>query len=232
MGSFSIWHWLIVLVIVMLVFGTKKLRNIGADLGGAVRGFKDGMQGGATRRAERGRRQQVTGQTIEGEVKDKTKTLSACRGAARLRPRALRALRLAIPCSTSASPSCWSSAWSRWSSSGPRGCRRSRARSATCSAACSATSTTSRPTSTARWSSTSCASSRTECRADARSRIEKLGREEIEQDRGSSSTPPRASRRGDVRGAGRNRRESPRGRSRPRPPPLPDAARDHGDAKT
>ncbi|QWE18792.1 Sec-independent protein translocase subunit TatA [Polynucleobacter corsicus] len=44
MGSFSIWHWLIVLVIVMLVFGTKKLRNIGADLGGAVKGFKDGMK--------------------------------------------------------------------------------------------------------------------------------------------------------------------------------------------
>ena len=44
MGSFSIWHWLIVLVIVMLVFGTKKLRNIGQDLGGAVKGFKDGMK--------------------------------------------------------------------------------------------------------------------------------------------------------------------------------------------
>ena len=44
MGSLSIWHWLIVLVIVMLVFGTKKLRNIGQDLGGAVKGFKDGMK--------------------------------------------------------------------------------------------------------------------------------------------------------------------------------------------
>jgi sec-independent protein translocase protein TatA len=44
MGSFSVWHWLIVLVIVMLVFGTKKLRNIGQDLGGAVKGFKDGMK--------------------------------------------------------------------------------------------------------------------------------------------------------------------------------------------
>ncbi|TWG83503.1 sec-independent protein translocase protein TatA [Cupriavidus gilardii J11] len=44
MGSFSIWHWLIVLVIIMLVFGTKKLRNIGQDLGGAVKGFKDGMK--------------------------------------------------------------------------------------------------------------------------------------------------------------------------------------------
>lgn len=43
MGSFSIWHWLIVLVIVALVFGTKKLRNMGEDLGGAVKGFKKGM---------------------------------------------------------------------------------------------------------------------------------------------------------------------------------------------
>ena len=46
MGSFSIWHWLIVLVIVILVFGTKKLKNIGGDLGGAVKGFKDGMKDG------------------------------------------------------------------------------------------------------------------------------------------------------------------------------------------
>jgi sec-independent protein translocase protein TatA len=47
MGSFSIWHWLIVLVIVLLVFGTKKLRNLGSDLGGAVKGFKDGMREGS-----------------------------------------------------------------------------------------------------------------------------------------------------------------------------------------
>ena len=45
MGSLSIWHWLIVLLIVVLVFGTKKLRGIGGDLGGAVKGFKDGMRG-------------------------------------------------------------------------------------------------------------------------------------------------------------------------------------------
>lgn len=44
MGSFSIWHWLIVLVVVLLVFGTKKLRNLGSDLGGAVKGFKEGMK--------------------------------------------------------------------------------------------------------------------------------------------------------------------------------------------
>jgi sec-independent protein translocase protein TatA len=49
MGSLSIWHWLIVLAIVVLVFGTKKLKNIGSDLGGAVKGFKDGMkEGGST----------------------------------------------------------------------------------------------------------------------------------------------------------------------------------------
>lgn len=45
MGSFSIWHWLIVLLVVVLIFGTKKLKNIGADLGGAVKGFKDGVKG-------------------------------------------------------------------------------------------------------------------------------------------------------------------------------------------
>jgi sec-independent protein translocase protein TatA len=47
MGSFSIWHWLIVLLIVVMVFGTKKLKNMGGDLGGAVKGFKDGMKDGA-----------------------------------------------------------------------------------------------------------------------------------------------------------------------------------------
>lgn len=48
MGSFSIWHWLIVLLIVIMVFGTKKLKNLGGDLGGAVKGFKDGMKEGGT----------------------------------------------------------------------------------------------------------------------------------------------------------------------------------------
>ena len=67
MGSFSIWHWLIVLVIVMLVFCTKKLRNIGSDLGGAVKGFKDGMrEGGADKPVEP---TSQVGQTIDGEVK-------------------------------------------------------------------------------------------------------------------------------------------------------------------
>jgi len=48
MGSFSVWHWLIVLLIVVLIFGTKKLKNIGSDLGGAVKGFKEGMRDGST----------------------------------------------------------------------------------------------------------------------------------------------------------------------------------------
>ena len=48
MGSFSIWHWLIVLLIVVMIFGTKKLKNIGSDLGGAVKGFKDGMKDGSS----------------------------------------------------------------------------------------------------------------------------------------------------------------------------------------
>ena len=48
MGSFSIWHWLIVLLIVIMVFGTKKLKNLGSDLGGAVKGFKEGMKDGGT----------------------------------------------------------------------------------------------------------------------------------------------------------------------------------------
>ena len=52
MGSFSIWHWLIVLLIVIMVFGTKKLRNLGGDLGGAVKGFKDGMKDGSAPAAE------------------------------------------------------------------------------------------------------------------------------------------------------------------------------------
>jgi sec-independent protein translocase protein TatA len=71
MGSFSIWHWLIVLVIVMLVFGTKKLRNMGSDLGGAVKGFKDGMkEASADKPADRpAEPQQVTGHTIDVEAR-------------------------------------------------------------------------------------------------------------------------------------------------------------------
>jgi sec-independent protein translocase protein TatA len=72
MGSFSIWHWLIVLVIVLLIFGTKKLRNIGADLGGAVKGFKDGMKEDGKKPA--GEITSASGTTIDGEVKEKQKS--------------------------------------------------------------------------------------------------------------------------------------------------------------
>ena len=77
MGTWSIWHWLVVLVIVLLIFGTKKLRNIGADLGGAVRGFKDGMKSASEDKPDASGSQsqaQLGGRTIDGEVKDKAKT--------------------------------------------------------------------------------------------------------------------------------------------------------------
>jgi sec-independent protein translocase protein TatA len=67
MGSFSIWHWLIVLVIVVLLFGTSKIKNIGKDLGGAVKGFKEGMRDGADDKPADPSAQ--VGQTIEGEAK-------------------------------------------------------------------------------------------------------------------------------------------------------------------
>ena len=78
MGSFSIWHWLIVLLIVVMVFGTKKLKNIGSDLGGAVKGFKDGMKDGATDADANAAAGQVANQqaaekaTIDVEAKQKS----------------------------------------------------------------------------------------------------------------------------------------------------------------
>jgi len=73
MGGMSWIHWMILLVIVLLIFGTKKLRNIGSDLGGAVKGFKDGMRGDEEPKKPAG---EITAEasTIEGEVKDKQKT--------------------------------------------------------------------------------------------------------------------------------------------------------------
>jgi sec-independent protein translocase protein TatA len=73
MGGLSIWHWLIVLVVVLLIFGTKKLRNIGQDLGGAVKGFKEGMktseEAATSAKEADSSAQQIAGTTIEGEVK-------------------------------------------------------------------------------------------------------------------------------------------------------------------
>jgi sec-independent protein translocase protein TatA len=70
MGSFSIWHWLIVLVIVMLVFGTKKLRNIGQDLGGAVKGFKDGMKSAEEPKEQIQQNSASTDKTVDVQAKD------------------------------------------------------------------------------------------------------------------------------------------------------------------
>jgi len=75
MGSLSIWHWLIVLVIIMLVFGTKKLRNIGSDLGGAVKGFKQGMKEGAEEASSESQsagKSDQQARTIDVETKEKT----------------------------------------------------------------------------------------------------------------------------------------------------------------
>ena len=70
MGSLSIWHWLIVLVVVVLIFGTKKLRNMGTDLGSAVKGFKDGMKSEDDKStAAQAEIHPAAGQTIEGEVR-------------------------------------------------------------------------------------------------------------------------------------------------------------------
>lgn len=72
MGTWSIWHWLIVLVIVMLVFGTKKLRNMGQDLGGAVKGFKEGIKEGTdtVKQVE----EEVRTTATEASVKNENKT--------------------------------------------------------------------------------------------------------------------------------------------------------------
>ena len=72
MGSFSIWHWLVVLLIVVMVFGTKKLRNMGGDLGGAVKGFKDGMKEGGQTADEKAPAAAPAGQVSHAQTADKT----------------------------------------------------------------------------------------------------------------------------------------------------------------
>ncbi|MFL6672038.1 MAG: Sec-independent protein translocase subunit TatA [Massilia sp.] len=78
MGSMSIWHWLIVLVVVMLIFGTKKIGNMGSDLGKAVKGFKDGVKGEEDKAAAPGQpTQQVADKsTIDVETREKTQNRS------------------------------------------------------------------------------------------------------------------------------------------------------------
>ncbi len=74
MGSFSIWHWLVVLVIVALIFGTKKLKNMGSDLGGAVKGFKDGMREAneEPKKPESVTAQRTADETIDVQAKEKS----------------------------------------------------------------------------------------------------------------------------------------------------------------
>ncbi len=77
MGTFSIWHWLVVLVIVVLVFGTKKLRNLGGDLGSALKGFKEGMKdANSDTNSTASHSPDINSQALEGEVKEKTSTTS------------------------------------------------------------------------------------------------------------------------------------------------------------
>lgn len=77
MGAFSIWHWLIVLIVVLLIFGTKKLRNIGSDLGGAVKGFKEGMKEGDAadeKTAATTQRVAADSDTVDVEAREKSDT--------------------------------------------------------------------------------------------------------------------------------------------------------------
>ncbi|MBI3571307.1 MAG: Sec-independent protein translocase subunit TatA [Gammaproteobacteria bacterium] len=80
MGTFSIWHWLVVLAIVLLIFGTKKLRNIGSDLGGAIKSFKQAMKEDEEKSkpesGDAGENKKITGESgrvIDAEVTSKEK---------------------------------------------------------------------------------------------------------------------------------------------------------------
>ena len=76
MGSLSIFHWLIVLLVVIVIFGTKKLRDVGPDLGKAVKGFKDGLKGEEEKTAAQNNApsQVADKTTIDVEAKEKAKT--------------------------------------------------------------------------------------------------------------------------------------------------------------
>ena len=84
MGTFSIWHWIVVLVIVLLIFGTKKLRNLGSDLGGAIKSFKHSMKDDgettpsptAGNDAEDKKIKNDSGRVIDAEVTSKEKSKS------------------------------------------------------------------------------------------------------------------------------------------------------------
>lgn len=74
MGTFSIWHWLVVLVIVVLVFGTKKLRNLGGDLGSAIKGFKEGMKDASADTSSTAQSSNTGNLTFEDEIRNSANT--------------------------------------------------------------------------------------------------------------------------------------------------------------
>jgi sec-independent protein translocase protein TatA len=80
MGSFSIWHWLVVLAVVIIIFGTKKLRNVGGDLGAAIRNFKSSMKEEGEAKPESGGTEEKkipeSGRVIDAEVTSKEKSKS------------------------------------------------------------------------------------------------------------------------------------------------------------
>jgi len=68
-GGISVWQLLIILVIVLLIFGTKRLRNIGSDLGNALKGFRGAMREGDQGKGEDKKLENSeTGEVIDGEV--------------------------------------------------------------------------------------------------------------------------------------------------------------------
>ena len=86
MGSFSIWHWLIVLLVIILIFGTAKLKNIGKDMGGAIKGFKEGMKDGTADDVNRQGRRSAPGAGADHRRASQGKRSGVQRLAYRTRP--------------------------------------------------------------------------------------------------------------------------------------------------
>lgn len=70
MGGFSLWHWIIVLLVVVLLFGTKKLRNVGGDLGSAIKSFRKGLSEDEAGKIE-GDKSDKPGETASAEKREK-----------------------------------------------------------------------------------------------------------------------------------------------------------------
>jgi sec-independent protein translocase protein TatA len=75
MGSVSIWHWLAVLLLALLIFGSKKLRSLGADVGGALRGLRDSIKGAKDAVSETGTElTSLSKPDVQADKKEKTAT--------------------------------------------------------------------------------------------------------------------------------------------------------------